>query len=173
MGHQNQARSGALAGVGQYTHDLRTGALIQGTRGFVGKDDFGIGDERAPNRNALRLTAGELTWAVRPCTLQPQIHQDLLCAGNGLFTRNSCQHQGHCNIFLAGKFWKQLPILEHETKVLEAQFRNRTLTQCCHFSAIQGDASRRRSQHSCQAVQKRRLPAPRGSHNCQLAALGD
>ena len=122
MGHQNQARPGALAGIGQHTHDLRTGALIQSARRFIGKDDFGIGNQRAPNRYALCLTTGELAGPVWTCTLQPQIHQDLLCAGNGLFTRNSRQHQGHCNIFLAGKFWKQLPILEHETKVLEAEF---------------------------------------------------
>ena len=122
MCHQNQARHGALAGIGQHTHDLCTGALIQGARRFICKDDFGIGDERTPNRNALRLTTGELAGPVWTCTLQPQIHQDLLCAGNGLFTRNSRQHQGHCNIFLARKFWKQLPILEHETKVLKAEF---------------------------------------------------
>ena len=41
-GHQNQARPGALAGIGQHTHDLRAGASIQSTRRFIGKDDFGI-----------------------------------------------------------------------------------------------------------------------------------
>ena len=45
----------------QEIDDLAAARLVERRGRFVGEDDFGMPDQRARNRDALLLTAGQLT----------------------------------------------------------------------------------------------------------------
>ena len=98
MGYQNNGMPFGMQPADDFHHHLAA-ARIERTGGLVGQDDFATVHQRAGNRHALLLAAGELVGAVVFLAFQAQVGQKLSCAFIPLFLIHAGIHGGQRHVF--------------------------------------------------------------------------
>lgn len=120
VGNQNNHVALARQFIQQH-HHLGTAVAVEGTGGFVGKDDMPAVHQRTGNRDALLLTTGELVRAVVGAIGQAQAGQQSLGAGMAFGSADAGIDRRHLDVFLGRAGRDQVVALEHETKGFAAQ----------------------------------------------------
>ena len=115
--HDDQAVAGDVA---QEVHDLDAGLGVEGTRGLVGEQDFGIVDEGAGDGNALHLAARHLRGLLVDVVLQAHALQGLQRPGATLRTRHARESERELNVRQDALVRDQVVGLEDEADTVVA-----------------------------------------------------
>ena len=75
------------------------GGCVEVPGRFVRKQEFGLGDERAGERDALLLAAGEFAGAVVGAVRQADVVEPLCGGGKRLFVRDATGEERHGDVF--------------------------------------------------------------------------
>ena len=118
----NQNHHMALAGqLIEQRHDFCAAVAVERTGGFVGQDDVPAVHQRAGNRYALLLTAGELMRTVAGACAKAQAVEQRGSAGMPLGRWRTGVNGGHFDVFLGRGRGDQMVALKHKAERLAAQ----------------------------------------------------
>ena len=125
-----------LHGLAEELEDLAAGLRVEVAGRLVGEDDGRLRDQRARDRDALLLAAGELGGPVLPPVLQPdRLDQLLEPRSVGLLAGD---RQREDDVLLGGEHRQQVEELEDEADVLAPELRQVAVAE-------RGDLGARRS----------------------------
>ena len=100
--------------------DRACGLRIQVPRGFIGKQQPGVGDNRAGNGHSLLFSAGKFSGTVVDTPLHVNIRKGGASLFLSLLRRVAAQQQGHHDVFDCGKFGEQVMKLENKSHSMVA-----------------------------------------------------
>ncbi|KAG1174428.1 hypothetical protein G6F35_016658 [Rhizopus arrhizus] len=107
----------------QQAQDLFGGLAVEVAGGFVADQEGGVGDDRAGNRHALLLAAGQFIRAVAAAVGQADQGQRDLRIALALRGVEVGQQQRQLDVLLRGQHRHQVVELEHEADVVAAPGR--------------------------------------------------
>ncbi|MNH20575.1 hypothetical protein D3C79_803520 [compost metagenome] len=81
-------------------HDFGAALAVEGTGGFVGKDDMAAVHQRTGNRHPLLLATGELVGAIAGAAGEPQAIEQRAGAGMACGSRGTGINGRHLDVFL-------------------------------------------------------------------------
>ena len=155
----------------QQLEDLAAGLRVEVAGRLVGEDDCRAGDERARDRDALLLAAGELGGPVGQAVGEPdpldEIPEELLVR----LLAGERERQRH--VLLGGQHREQVEELEDEADVLAPDLRDVLVAQLSEPGAGDRDVAVGRAVERRQDVHQRRLAGARRAHDRRQLALLD
>lgn len=113
MGDHND---GVAFGVdaAEFFHDDVGGARVEIAGGLVGKDDFGFGDERAGDGDALLLAAGKLMWHIVLALLEMEAREGIGGLDETVSFGGARVDEGEGDIFDDGESGDEIEVLENK-----------------------------------------------------------
>ena len=122
-------------GVAQQREHLAPGTQVQRARRLVREDDLGLADQRAGDRHALLLAAGELRRAVPGAVGQADGGERL--ADGAARSRRPASRDGSATFCAAVSAREQVEGLKDEADPLAPQPRQRTLAQAAELDVAE------------------------------------
>ena len=164
VGHHDDGLPEVVDGLAQEREDVLAGPRVERPGRLVGEDDLGPGDERAGDRDALLLAAGELARRCLIRSASPTRSVTSLSQASSAFCFAS--RSGRVMFWAAVRDGHEVEGLEDEADALAAQPAERVLAR----------GRRARSRPRCTvpergtvetrcAVEERALPGPGGPHH--------
>jgi len=151
--------------------DVGAGFRVEVARRLIGEDDRGLRDERARDRDALLLAAGELGGPVLAATLDPGARQQL---GEPLLLgplAGDCEREE--DVFACAEHGQEIEELKHEADVLAAQLREMRVVEARDVAPGNFHGAAGGLVEAGEDVHERRLARPGGPHDGDELALGD
>ena len=154
-------------------HDLLAGGGVQVARGLVGQQDGGLVDERARDRHALPLAAGELRWAV--VHAQSQAHRLQRLAGPlaPLAGGHAGIDERKLHVVQRRGARQQVEGLEHEPDFAVADVGELIVAQVAHQLLVQPVLPPGGGVQAPDQVHEGGFAAARGSHDGDKLAPAD
>ena len=160
----------------ELTEDIKqavSGFGIERTSRFIGEQELGFCDDRAGDRGALLLTAGDLIGklieqimnAEHLChRLEPLLHIVILHAG---------EHERQKDIVAQGEIIKQIEILEDEAKIFSAESGKRFVADFGKRLAVKQHIALCRLVECCKDIEQRGFAGTGFAHDGDIFALLD
>lgn len=173
VGDHDEAGAGLAHGSGQHLHDLVAGGLVEGTGGFISKDDAGVGHEGAGDGHALGLAAGDLGGAAVREVAEPELVEQRYGLRTGRAPAHAVEHRGQRHIVQVAQLRQQLSVLEDEAEVAEAGAGAGGIGKRRDVRVAKADAAVGGREHAGHAVQQRGFAGAGGPHDGNELAWGD
>ena len=146
-------------------HDLGTGPGVERARGFVGKHDATTVHQRARDRHALLLAAGELAGAMVKAFGQPQRGQELLGALMAARGRHARVHRRHLDVVARAGAADEVVALKHEAEGLAPHPCQLIAAEAGDIFAHEAIGAAAGSVKTAEDVHQRALARARGAHD--------
>ena len=143
------------------------GAHVQVAGGLIGKENPGPVAERACQRDALLLAAGELRRVVMAAVGEPDPAEELVGARATLF---AAQLKRHLHVFPCGERRNQLERLKDEAHLGATQLRPLVLVERTELLAVEMDGATRRAVEPGEQSEQGGLAAARWPDDGEKAA---
>ncbi len=160
--HDGVAGGGEL---GEQLHDLGAAPAVERAGGLIGEDDATAVHQRARDRHALLLAAGELAGAVVDALAEAEAGEQLLGAGVALLARHAGIHRRHFDVVARGGAAEQVVALEHEAEGLAPQARERVAVERGDVLAHEAVGAAGGAVEAAEEVHQRGLARTRGTHD--------
>ena len=154
--HDRLAVGVALA---QDRHDLAGGGGVEVAGRLVGEQDARAVDQRAGDRDALLLAAGEVAGDARGGVGEAEALEQLRRAAAGLAGRDAGQQRGQLDVVGDREVRDQVEELEHEADLAAAQARAAGLVGAGQVLALHAHLAAGRAVEAAEQVEQRRLAA--------------
>ncbi len=157
----------------QQAQDLVGGLAVEVAGGLVADQQLRVGHDRARDRHALLLAAGELARLVLGAVGQAdhvERDADVLAP---LRLAQFRQQQRQFDVAFGGEHRHQVVELEHEADIARAPFRQLPGRELVDAAAADQDLARGGLVEAADQVQQRGLAGARGPHQRHEVALGD
>src|SRR5215470_16179711 len=116
--------------------DVFSGSAVEVTRRFVGQQDWGVHRQRARDRDALPLTAGQFFRQMRKPIAELHQRQQLARARVDLAARPPAQVKRQADVFQARQRRQQVEELENETDLVASHLRQLVVMQAGERLAV-------------------------------------
>src|SRR5690606_37077925 len=107
--------------ITEHLHDLGSACSIQVAGGFVGKQQWWLGNEGAGNGNPLLLTTGKLVWRGTGAIFQADDGKRRQRTLSAFLRANPFIHQRQLDIVQGADPWQQVETLEHKAHKMATQ----------------------------------------------------
>ncbi len=151
--------------VAQQGHHLGAALAVERAGGLVGEDDAAAVHQRAGDRHALLLAAGELVGLVLQAIGQAQRGEQFGRARMARLRRHAGVDRGDLDVLLCGGRGDQVVALEHEAEGLAPQLRKLVAVQARHVAPHEAIGAAARAVQAAEDVHQRGLARARGAHD--------
>jgi hypothetical protein len=173
VGDQDDGGAVLADGGGEQFHHQLAGHRVERPGRLVGEQHFGISDEAAGQRDALRLSTRQLT---RPAALEPveaERAEPLPCRRHRRAAPGAGQQQRKGHVLFGGELGDELAGLEHEPEPVPAQRAAPVVAQGVQPLPAKLHLAFVWDQDARQAVQQGGLAGAAGPHDRDDLALPD
>ena len=171
--HDDHAAFGGAGEVADQLHDVGAGVLIEGRGRLVANQEGRLVDQRAGDRDALLLTAGERVGPAFFAALEADLIDDRQGAFTGFVIRPTLDQEGDHHVLDDGERRDEVEGLEDEAEVPAAERRELFLAEAVEALTEDLDRARLRRERAGDDGEEGRLPATRGTdQHDELAAAG-
>ncbi|KAG1081628.1 hypothetical protein G6F40_015417 [Rhizopus arrhizus] len=157
----------------QQAQDLFGGLAVEVAGGFVADQEGGVGDDRAGNRHALLLAAGQFIRAVAAAVGQADQGQRDLRIALALRGVEVGQQQRQLDVLLRGQHRHQVVELEHEADVVAAPGRQLAAAHLVDALAFDADLAAAGVVQAADQVEQGGLARTGGAHQRDEVAARD
>ena len=163
MGDHHDRVAVGVDDLAQEREHVAPGAPVERSGRLVGEHDLGPGDERAGDRDALLLAAGELRGTVAQAVLEPDPRRDL---AHGRAPRAAAvQPQRQADVLRDRERGQQVEGLEHEPDPLAPQDRQPPLAEPRQVGVAERDGAGGGPVEPRRDVEERALAGARRAHD--------
>src|SRR4051812_9062385 len=163
MGDHHERAAALVDRAPQQLEDRAAGAAVEGAGRLVGEDHVGLADQRAGDRHALLLAAGELGGTVASALAEPDALEHVADRGAGEPLPGQPRWQR--DVLLRGQRAEQVEGLEDEADALAAQARQGSLAELGQLVLAEPDAAAGGPVEARGALQEGGFAGPRGAHD--------
>ena len=150
-----------------------SGLRVEVAGGLVGEDEERIGHERARDRDALHLPAGELIRPVSATLLEPHEGEELPRLGRHPGRRDAVEEEREHHVLLRRERGEEVEELEDEPQPPPAKRREAIVRVGLDRLAGEAHAPGRGAIEATEEVQERALPRAAGADDGDQLAAGD
>jgi hypothetical protein len=154
-------------------HDLESGAAVERAGRFVGEDGAGFVDQRARDRDALLLAAGEFQRRVVEPRAEAERVQHGGCAPPPFAARDPGIDEGQGDVLHRRGARQQVEGLEDEAELAVAHRRARVGIEAGDVLAVEAIAPARRLVEQTEQVHEGRFARSRRAHDGDELAMAD
>jgi acyl-CoA thioesterase-1 len=165
VGDDDHGGTAMRGGTDEQVDDVGTGRRVEGAGGFVGEDGLRLADQGSRDRDALRLTTGQLTRSPTGLGGQADLREHHPGPTDGLAPVHTVDHQRQCDVLVGGQFGEQLVVLENEAEPATPQDRPAGVVQLIDPLAGQPDLALVRGEDAGQDMQERGLAVAARAHD--------
>ena len=156
---EQQRRAALAIQAKHHVGHFGSGRGIEITGRLVGHEHLRLAAERARDRDALLLAAGELLWIVRQACREPDAREPLAGAPGSVVGAGKLERQH--DVFQRSERRQQLERLEHEAEPASPQRRARVLGQAIERGVAEPYFARAGPVEAGEQTEQRRLARPR------------